>query len=103
MRGVVEQAIAMRRDEVAAALWSFAYFFCVLASYYVLRPVREALGAAAGVEGLSRLFPGPFLAMLAAVPVFGALAARYPRRPLLPVVYTFFIACILGLFALLHS
>jgi AAA family ATP:ADP antiporter len=103
MRGVVEQAIAMRRDEVAAALWSFAYFFCVLASYYVLRPVREALGAAAGVEGLSWLFTGTFLAMLAAVPIFGALAARYPRRTLLPVVYTFFIACILGLFALLHS
>jgi ATP:ADP antiporter, AAA family len=103
MRGVVEQVIAMRRDEVAAALWSFAYFFCVLASYYVLRPVREALGAAAGVEGLSWLFTGTFLAMLAAVPIFGALAARYPRRTLLPVVYTFFIACILGLFALLRS
>jgi ATP:ADP antiporter, AAA family len=103
MPGVVEQAIAIRRDEVAAALWSFAYFFCVLASYYVLRPVREAMGAAAGVEGLSWLFTGTFLAMLGAVPIFGALAARYPRRTLLPVIYTFFIACILGLFALLRS
>ena len=103
MRAVAEQVIAVRRDEAPAAAWSFAYFFCVLASYYMLRPVREAFGAAAGVEGLPWLFTGTFLAMLAAVPVFGALAARFPRRTLLPVIYTFFIACILGLFALLRS
>jgi ATP:ADP antiporter, AAA family len=103
MPGVVEQALSMRRHEAAAALWSFAYFFCVLASYYVLRPVREAMGVAAGMEGLRWLFTGTFLAMLAAVPIFGALAARFPRRTLLPVVYTFFIACILGLFSLLRS
>jgi len=103
MRGVAEQAIAVRRDEAPAAAWSFAYFFCVLASYYMLRPVREAFGAAAGVEGLPWLFTGTFLAMLAAVPVFGALAARFPRRTLLPIIYAFFIACILGLFVLLRS
>ena len=103
MRGVAEQVIAVRRGEAPAAVWSFAYFFCVLASYYMLRPVREAFGAAAGVEGLPWLFTGTFLAMVAAVPVFGALAARFPRRTLLPVIYTFFIACILALFALLRS
>ena len=103
MRAVAEQVIAVRRGEAPAAAWSFAYFFCVLASYYMLRPVREAFGAAAGVEGLPWLFTGTFLAMLAAVPVFGALAARFPRRTLLPVIYTFFIACILALFALLRS
>ena len=26
-------------------LWSFLYFFCLLSGYYVLRPVREAMGA----------------------------------------------------------
>ncbi len=103
MRGVAEGVIAVRRGEASAAAWSFAYFFCVLASYYMLRPVREAFGAAAGVEGLPWLFTGTFLVMLAAVPVFGALAARFPRRTLLPLIYTFFIACILGLFALLRS
>ncbi|HKZ07274.1 MAG TPA: MFS transporter [Methylomirabilota bacterium] len=103
MRGLVERAIVMRAGEGAAAGWSFAYFFCVLSSYYILRPVRETLGAAAGVEGLPWLFTGTFLAMLAAVPVFGGLAARFPRRTLLPVVYGFFIACILALFVLLRS
>jgi AAA family ATP:ADP antiporter len=100
---LVRQALAIRPGEGGAALWSFAYFFCVLSSYYVLRPVREEMGVATGVERLPWLFTGTFLAMAAAVPVFGALAARFPRRTLLPVVYAFFIACILGLFALLRG
>lgn len=95
--------LAIRPGEGRAALWSFAYFFCVLASYYVLRPVREEMGVATGVEQLPWLFTGTFAAMVAAVPLFGLLAARFPRRTLLPVVYAFFIACILGLFALLRG
>ena len=75
----------------------------MLASYYVLRPVREEMGVATGMQRLPWLFTGTFLAMAAAVPIFGALAARFPRRTLLPVVYAFFIACILGLFALLRG
>jgi AAA family ATP:ADP antiporter len=103
MTRLLERAVRLRPGELPAALWSFGYFFCLLASYYVLRPVREEIGAAAGVERLPWLFTGTFLAMTAAVPVFGALAARYPRRTLLPIVYGFFIACILGLFALLRG
>jgi AAA family ATP:ADP antiporter len=97
------RALAIRPGEGGAALWSFAYFFCVLSSYYVLRPVREEMGVATGVERLPWLFTGTFLAMVAAVPIFGALAARFPRRTLLPLVYAFFIACILGLFVLLRG
>lgn len=100
---LVSSALRLRRGEVAAGVWSFAYFFCLLCSYYILRPVRDEMGIAGGVERLPWLFTGTFLAMLAAVPVFGTLAARYPRRTLLPVVYAFFIACVLGLFALLRS
>jgi AAA family ATP:ADP antiporter len=61
------------------------------------------MGVARGVEQLPWLFTGTFLAMLLAVPIFGALAARYPRRTLLPVVYAFFMACIVALFALLRD
>jgi len=103
LTGRAGRLLAIRPGEGRAALWSFAYFFCVLASYYVLRPVREEMGVATGVERLPWLFTGTFAAMVAAVPLFGLLAARFPRRTLLPVVYAFFIACILGLFALLRG
>ena len=100
---LVGHAVPLAPGEGAAALWSFAYFFCILCSYYLLRPVRDAMAAARGAEQLPWLFTATFLAMLVAVPLFGTLSARYPRRTLLPIVYSFFIACILALFAVIRS
>jgi len=82
----------VRPEEVRALLWSFAYFFCLLASYYILRPLRDEMGVAGGVRNLQWLFTGTFLAMLAAVPLYGALVARLPRRWFIPFVYHFFVA-----------
>ena len=69
-----------RPDETRALLWSFAYFFCLLAAYYVLRPLRDEMGVAGGVRNLQWLFTATFVTMLAAVPLYGALVARLPRR-----------------------
>ena len=72
--------------------WSFAYFFCLLCSYYVLRPVRDEMGIQAGVGNLPWLFSATFFAMLGATPLFGWVSARFRRRQFLPLVYLFFIA-----------
>ena len=61
------------------------------------------MGVAGGVARLPWLFTGTFVAMLAVTPIFGALAARYPRRTLLPALYIFFIGCILVLWLLLRQ
>ncbi|MGH2394105.1 MAG: NTP/NDP exchange transporter, partial [Candidatus Limnocylindria bacterium] len=100
---LLASVVPVRAGETRAAAWSFSYFFCLLCSYYILRPVREEMGISGGVERLPWVFTATFVVMVAAVPVFGALAARYPRGTLLPVVYGFFIASILGLFAWLRS
>jgi ATP:ADP antiporter, AAA family len=92
--------VTARSDEVRALWWSFLYFFCLLCSYYMLRPVRDEMGIQGGIEQLQWVFTGTFLAMLAAVPLYGWAVARFPRRRLLPLVYGFFIFNIL-LFALL--
>jgi len=81
--------------EFAALAWALLYFFSLLCGYYVLRPVRDAMGIAGGVQHLPWLFTGTFLAMLAAVPLFGWVASRYPRRRFVPIVYGFFIANVL--------
>lgn len=73
-------------------LWAFAYFFCLLASYYILRPLRDEMGVAGGVRNLQWLFTATFLVMLAAVPLYGALVARLPRQRFIPLVYHFFVA-----------
>ena len=43
--------------------WSFLFFFCLLAGYYVLRPVRDAMGASSEVE---TVFPPAMIAYFAA-------------------------------------
>lgn len=80
--------------ESPAFLWSFLYFFLLLTAYYVLRPVRDALGS---TQNLQWLFSGTFIVMLLLQPIYGALVSRFPRRVFLPVVYAVFIAC-LGFF-----
>jgi ATP:ADP antiporter, AAA family len=82
----------MEPGEMRATLWSFAYFFCLLAAYYVLRPLRDEMGVAGGVRNLHWLFSATFVVMLAAVPLFGAVVARLPRRRFIPLVYHFFVA-----------
>jgi ATP:ADP antiporter, AAA family len=86
------RAVAVRPGEVRAMCWSFAYFFCLLAGYYVLRPLRDEMGVAGGVRNLPWLFTATFIVMLAVVPVFGAMVARMPRRLFIPLVYHFFVA-----------
>jgi ATP:ADP antiporter, AAA family len=86
------RVVAVRPEEVRAMLWSFAYFFCLLAGYYILRPLRDEMGVAGGVKNLQWLFTATFVTMLAAVPCYGALVARLPRRRFIPIVYHFFVA-----------
>ena len=90
MHGLLKRAVDVERQEIAALVWSFAYFFCLLCAYYILRPVRDEMGIQAGIDQLQWLFTATFVAMLAVVPIFGWLTARLPRRCLLPIVYLFF-------------
>ncbi len=117
-------AVPQRHGRFRAALaespplwWALVYFFSLLCGYYVLRPVRDAMGASTDVAAvfprgliafgerhgfevgaftLQLLFTGIFLVMLLLQPVYGALVSRFPRRVFLPVVYGFFIACLVG-------
>jgi AAA family ATP:ADP antiporter len=91
-------AVDSRACEIPAVAWSFGYFFYLLCSYYILRPLRDEMGIAGGVDRLQWLFAGTFVVMLAAVPAFGWLSSRLPRRQLIPVVYGLFIAHILGFY-----
>ncbi len=88
----LRQLLALRPGEGRALGWSFAYFFFLLAGYYVLRPLRDEMGIAGGVRNLHWLFTATFAVMLAAVPAYGALVARLPRRRFIPLVYHFFVA-----------
>jgi len=100
---MLNRVVDVRNGENRSLLWSFAYFFCLLCSYYILRPVRDEMGIQGGVTNLQWVFTGTFVAMLVAVPIFGAAAARFPRQKLLPIVYYFFISNILIFYVLWES
>ena len=88
--------VTIEAGERAGLMWSFAYFFCVLAAYYIVRPVRDEMGVVAGKEALERIFIYVFVVMLAAVPVFGKIVAAVPRRLVVPLIYGFFILNLIG-------
>ncbi len=98
--GVLQRVFGIRREELQAVGWSFAYFFCILSAYYILRPVRDAMAIVSGTETIPWLFTGTFTVMLVASPVFGWIASRFPRKQFLPWVYYFFISNVLLFFLL---
>jgi len=87
------------RADLRALAISLLSFLLLLASYYVLRPLRDALAATLGADSIKYLSSAVFAVMLLIVPVFGWLVARVPRPRLVPGLYAFFVLN-LGFFAL---
>lgn len=75
----------MHRGEGRPALAAAWLLFILLTSLMLLRPVREALGLARGIENVRRLFLVTVLCTVPLVPLFGWLVARCPRRKLMGV------------------
>jgi AAA family ATP:ADP antiporter len=84
---ILNRLISVRENETRATILAFLYFFCLLAGYYTLRPLREEMGLAGGVRNLPWMFQATLVATLLMVPVFGWCAQKFPRHVLLPIVY----------------
>ncbi len=101
--GLLSRLTLVRREEYPALVLAFSYFFCLLCSYYILRPLRDEMGVRSGVEQMQWLFSATFLVMLLAVPLFAMAASRYSRTRLIQIVNGFFILSILGFWLWLQS
>lgn len=99
---LLQRLVEIRPAEGRAVLLSAAYFFFVLSAYYILRPIRDEMGAAGGVDNLPWLFTGTLVGMLLVQPLFAALVARVPRRRFIPATYRFFMANLLFFFLALR-
>ena len=100
---LLRRIIEVQPEEVRALGWSWLYFFSVLSSYYVIRPIRDEMGVAGGVNNLPWLFTGTLLGMMLVNPPFAALVARLPRAQFVSVTYRFFMANLLLFFLLLQT
>lgn len=91
----------VRAGEGATVLLLALNVFLLLCAYSIIKVLREPLIAAGGgSEVRSYSAAGQAVLLLGAVPVYGALAARVPRRTLILSVTGFFLACIAGFYTL---
>jgi len=93
----------VRGGEGGTALLLTFNVFLLLAAYYIMKPVREALIlAGGGAELKAYMSAGQTFLLLFAVPLYARLASRMPRRRLLNVVTLFFVGCIVVFYILAH-
>jgi ATP:ADP antiporter, AAA family len=96
---LLNKMIDVRPGEVPALAWSWLYIFSLLSSYYIMRPIRDQMGIAGGVNNLQWLFTGTLVGMLLLNLPFSWLVKTFPREKFIAISYRFFSANIL-LFAL---
>ena len=94
--------IDVRREELPALLWCWLYIFAVLSSYYIMRPIRDEMGVAGGVNNLQWLFTGTLVGMLLVNLPFAWLVKNLPRSRFIPLTYRFFATNIVLFAVALH-
>jgi AAA family ATP:ADP antiporter len=92
---LLQRLVTIRPDEAHAVFWCWLYIFAVLSSYYIMRPIREQMGVAGGVNNLKWLFAGTLAGMIVLNLPFSYLVKTLPRSRFIPLTYRFFAANIL--------
>ncbi len=69
---------------------SFLFVFVLMAAYYILRPVRDAMASDWSDVQVSWLWTINFFASTALVAIYGWIVSRIQLRLVVPAVYTFF-------------
>jgi AAA family ATP:ADP antiporter len=93
--------VDVRPDEIRALWLSFVFFFVVLAGYYVIRPIRDNIGAQQ-FENLWWMFTVVLVAMIFANALFSAIVSRMSRRRFIPIAYRFFVVNLVIFFVLME-
>ena len=99
MSALIRRLLRAQPGEERAVGLAFAYFFMLLSSYSLLRPLREAMASGA-VDSLLWFYVGTFTVMLLLTPLFGALVSRVRKPLLLPIAYGFFASNLLAFYVL---
>ena len=90
IHSILRKAVDVRPNEVRALLIACLFNFVILGSYYVIRPIRDDIGAAGRLETLPWLYTGTLITTLVANAAFSAIVAKMSRRRFLPIAYRFF-------------
>ena len=86
---------AVERHEIAAVAAAFLLFFCVMAGFFSIRPVRDTIGSMMDRERLADLWMVVWAVSLAVIPLYGWLVSRFRRTVFLPWIYAFVVASLI--------
>jgi AAA family ATP:ADP antiporter len=100
---MLRRIAGLEQHEVGATLSAFIYFLVLMASYFILRPLRDTMGTVYGIAHLQELFTGTFLLSLIVAPAFAGLASRIRLASFLPWVYGFIAITLIIFFVLFHT
>jgi AAA family ATP:ADP antiporter len=102
MRKFFTKIVDVKPAELHALLLAFVFNFVVLGGYYVIRPIRDEIGADRGVENLPWMYTGTLTGMLIANGLYAAIVARMSRRRFIPIAYRFAILNLFVFFLLMR-
>ncbi len=94
----ISELTGVRPDEFRATALSFTFVFVIMAAYFILRPVRDALSSDWTDAQLSWLWTSTFFFSAIAVSVYGFVISRIPFRIIVPAAYSFFAATFVGFY-----
>lgn len=86
---LLSRIVDIRAVEVRAVSLAFVCNFVLMGSYYLLRPVRDAMATVFGVGQLQDLFTGTLVLTLLASPVFAWLTDTFKLSRVLQGVFCF--------------
>jgi ATP:ADP antiporter, AAA family len=98
LHSLVNRVAEARPCEVKAVVLAFVCNFVLMGSYYLLRPVRDAMATVFGVEQLQNLFTGTLVLTLIASPLFAWLTDTFKLSKVLPGVFGFLIVNLLAFY-----
>jgi AAA family ATP:ADP antiporter len=101
MKHLLRKIVDVRAEEIRALFLGFLFFFVVLAGYYVIRPIRDNIGAQQ-FENLWWMFSVVLVAMIVANALFSMIVARMSRRKFIPIAYRFFVLNLIIFFVLMQ-
>jgi len=90
LRGFLQRTLDVRDNELKATIAAFLFIFILMAAYYVLRPVRDALASDWTDAEVSWLWTLNFFISTGFVALYGLVVSKVRFDRLVPSIYAFF-------------
>lgn len=97
-RGLIEMLATIKPNEVKSTLVAFCMVLVLMASYFVLRPVRDAMASDWSDTEVSFLWNLQFFVSIGIVALYGSLVSHIRFRLVVPLVYTVFACSFIAFF-----